>query len=153
MPIRMFRCNCGGDIRPAGTRRLGALRFPQQPPTQAIAGVGALLSLGGNVVKRSASTLLQVADGEVILEGGGRHRQPVPLSAMTHEGVSKYVLHAQAGVCRHDEEASAYFRDGQRVAVFEPGVPAVDACERDPRNSRRCPVPDYLEADVWRLRP
>jgi hypothetical protein len=59
---------------------------------------------------------------EVILEGGDRHGQPVPLEAMTHEGVGKYVLHDQHGVYRHDEEAFADFRDGQRVAVFEPRV-------------------------------
>lgn len=66
-----------------------------------------------------------MADEEVILEGGQRHGQPVPLSAMTRDGVGKYLLHDQFGVYRHDEEAVAYFRDGERVAVFEPFVKEV----------------------------
>jgi hypothetical protein len=64
-----------------------------------------------------------VADDEVILEGGERHGQPVPLAALTHEGVGKYVLHDRHGAYRHDEEALSDFRNGQRVAVFEPSLP------------------------------
>jgi hypothetical protein len=68
-----------------------------------------------------------MADDDVVLEGGPREGQSVPLSAMTHDGVGKHVLADPAGVYRHDEEAVADFRDGQRVAVFEPFVPGADA--------------------------
>jgi hypothetical protein len=65
-------------------------------------------------------------DDEVILEGGDRHGQLVPQSAMTHEGVGKYVLHEELGAYRHDEESPADFRNGQPVAEFEPFVRGVD---------------------------
>jgi hypothetical protein len=67
-----------------------------------------------------------MADDEVMLEGGDRHGQPVALEAMTHDGVSKYALRSTDGVYRHDEESLADFRDGQRVAVFEPTVTHTD---------------------------
>jgi hypothetical protein len=62
---------------------------------------------------------------EVILDGGRRDGLAVPLSAMTRDGISKYVLQDDFGVYRHDEESLADFRDEQRVAVFEPFVPGV----------------------------
>jgi hypothetical protein len=63
-----------------------------------------------------------VSKNEVILEGGDRHGQPVPLEAMSGDGLVKFVLHDKAGVYRHDEESPADFRAGQRVATFEPNV-------------------------------
>jgi hypothetical protein len=59
---------------------------------------------------------------DVLLEGGERDSQLVALSAMTHDGAGKYVLTDPTGVYRHDEEALADFRNGQRVAVFEPST-------------------------------
>lgn len=67
-----------------------------------------------------------MAEEEVILEGGDRDGQPVPFSAMSHEGVAVYVLHDRLGIYRHNDESPADFKDGQRVAVFEPSVPAAD---------------------------
>lgn len=63
-----------------------------------------------------------MSEEEVILEGGDRDGQSLPMSAMTHDGVGQYVLHDRAGVYRHDEESIADFRNGQRVAVFEPSA-------------------------------
>jgi hypothetical protein len=58
----------------------------------------------------------------VLLEGGERDGQLVVLSAMTHDGAGKYVLTVATGLYRHHEETLADFRDGQRVAVFEPSA-------------------------------
>jgi hypothetical protein len=64
-----------------------------------------------------------VSDEDVILEGGDRDGQPVPFSAMTHDGAGTYVLHDNAGIYRHDEESLADFRNSQRIAIFEPSEP------------------------------
>jgi hypothetical protein len=64
-------------------------------------------------------------DADVMLEGGDRDGHRIPLSTMTPDGAGKYVLNDAAGVYRHDEESLADFREGQRVAVFEPSASAV----------------------------
>lgn len=61
-------------------------------------------------------------DDGVLLEGGERDGDLVLLSAMRHTGVGTFELEVVSGVYRHDEEAAADFRDGDRVAVFEPSV-------------------------------
>ncbi len=48
----------------------------------------------------------------------------VPLSAMSHDGFGKYILRDQLGIYLHDEESASDFRDGQRIAVFEPATDA-----------------------------
>jgi hypothetical protein len=53
------------------------------------------------------------------------------MSAMSHDGVSMYVLHDRTGIYRHDEESSASFRDGHRVALFEPFVAGLDTSTGD----------------------
>jgi hypothetical protein len=68
-----------------------------------------------------------VSDDTVILEGGPRHGQSIPLSDMTHDGFDKYILHVQSGVYRHDDESfSDFVGGGQRVAEFEPFLAGVD---------------------------
>jgi hypothetical protein len=65
-------------------------------------------------------------DDEVVLEGGRRDGQPVPFDAMRRIAVGEYVLDDPLGVYRHSVEDAVCFRDGQRMAIFEPAVPADD---------------------------
>lgn len=82
-------------------------------------------AVGGRSVRTGGYGAV-ISDDDVILEGGERHGQPVSLSAMTGDGAGKYVLHDKFGVYRHDEQSPADFRNGQRIAVFEPAVADLD---------------------------
>ena len=63
-------------------------------------------------------------DDVVILEGGSRDRQAVPLADLRNVAVGVYELEVPGGIYRHSEEDVSDFRDGQRRATFEPAVPA-----------------------------